>query len=252
MNYQYIVREVNNWVAITLQIVIATTIFFRQLHHQARFFFAYIIWQTFSVAVIYALAHFGPPYWAYYSIWINDVVTVSLGFAIIIEVFNRIFAPYESIRRFARIVLFWSAVVLIVVAAFISTYREVANSVPILTLFLVAERSVRVVQLGLILCLFALSRYMHLRWRNYFFGISLGFGFYALLVLAGLTVRMYYGSPTTGLVNTILGCSYCASVMIWTFYVLQPDAVRVSIVALPSHELERWDESLARLLGRPP
>jgi len=49
--------------------------------------------------------------------------------------------------------------------------------------------------------------------------------------------------------NLLWGTGYCIAVLIWTAYVLQPDAATVPIVSLPSHELEKWDETLKRMLS---
>jgi len=244
--------EAQFYCAFALQVLVAVTLYVRALHRKVRYFYAYVIWQTIAVTVMYAMLHLLPYKYFFYSYWGNNVVNLCLGLAIIAEVFHRIFEPYESIRHFARLVLRWSALLLTVIGAILTLYRQVAFTEPLLTVFMVAERSVRIVQLGLILCLFALSRYLHLRWKNYIFGVSLGFGFYALVVLAGLTVRMFYGRPIAQIENILQGTAYCIALMIWSYYVLQPDVVKIPIVSLPSVELERWDHALSELLGRIP
>ncbi len=243
--------EVQFYSALALQMIIATVMITRRLFPKARFFFAYIIWQTFAVAVMYATIHRYPGgRQFFYVYWTNNAINICLGLAIIVELFNRMFEQYPSVRRFAKIALLVSGAVLVVIGAAISTFHEAAYSVPILTACMVAERSLRIVQLGLIFALLIISRYLHLRWKNYLFGIAIGFGFYALMVLAGLTVRMYYGESVANLENTLQGTAYCAAVLIWSVYALQPDVVNVPIMALPSHELEKWDQALNQLLAR--
>jgi hypothetical protein len=246
--------EVQSFAAILLQIVIAARMYSRGLHEKVKFFFAYIIWQTISTAILYFILHFKSKFESknvlFGGYWVNNVITISLGMVIIFELFNRIFEPYEGIRRFGRIILFWSSALLMIIGGILATFNEVAFSVPVWTVLLVAERSLRIIQLGLILVLFSVSRYLHLRWKNYLFGIALGFGFYALVALTGLTIRMYYGKSVFGVVDTLLGTAYCAAVVIWTFYILQPDVLGTPIITLPSHELDRWDHTLSQLLRR--
>ena len=252
MTIRQIMIEIQVYTALILQLVIAVTMYSRRLHARAKFFFAYILWQTLSTAIIYLLLHFGPPEYVFYTSWVNNFITMSLGLAIIIELFQRFFEPYTSIRRFARILFLWSALAFVAIGLLVATFRQVNLVLPIVKIFFIMERSVRIIQLGLILVLLGLSKYLHLRWKNYLFGIALGFGFYALMALTGLTVLMYYGHLVGVFVDTLLGTAYCGAVVVWTCYILQPDAVSVPIVSLPSHELERWDQALSQLLGRKP
>jgi hypothetical protein len=235
--------------ALTLQIVIAIAIIWRRLFLQARFFFVYIVWQTFSVLCMYVLNLKLPVYY-FYAYWINDAVDVVLAIAILMEIFDRMFAAYEGIRRFAKVLFSVSAGLVTIVSAIFLHFDRVEYTVPVLTIVLVAERSVRILQLGLIFALFAITGYLHLRWKNYLFGIALGFGFYATTTLAVLVVRMTYGQPVMLISGLLWGTGYCVAVLIWAVYVLQPDVATVPIVSLPSHQLEQWDESLKKILSR--
>lgn len=248
---QQVMIEVQVYAALILQVIIAVTMYSRGLHAKAKFFFAYILWQTLSTVIIYLLLHSRPAY-VFYSSWVNNFITMSLGLAIIFELFNRFFEPYAAVRRFAKILFLWSGLTLLAIGLIVASFRQVNMALPIAKVFFIMERSIRIIQLGLILVLLGLSKYLHLRWKNYLFGIALGFGFYALMALTGLTLMMYYGHHVAQAIDTLLGTAYCGAVVVWTFYVLQPDVVTVPIVSLPSHELERWDRALSQLLGRKP
>lgn len=251
MRFQQIMLDISYPLSVALLLVVAVTMFLRHLHRQAPIFFAYVVFDTVALAAIYALILFNENRRAWYGAWAEEAVCILLGVAILAEIFNRMFASYAGIRRFAKVVLLWSAVVLVAIGAFLAAFvHHVAFSVPILTAFLVLDRSLRFVQLGLILSLFALSRYLHLRWKSFVFGIALGFGFNALMLLAAWTVRIYYGQLVAGPVNVLEGVSYSASALIWVFYVLQREVAHIPIVSLPSHELEKWDRALTQLLRR--
>ena len=246
------VSSIADWqyyASLALQVVIAAAMLWRRLFLQARYFFAYIVWQTFSVACLYEIIHKLPGKIYFYGFWINDAIDVMLALAILVEIFNRIFAPYEGIRGVARILFLSAASLVVITSAAFLFFHHAKYSIPVLTFVLVAERSVRILQLGLILALFVITRYLHLHWKNYLFGIALGFGFYAVTTLAVLVVRMTYGQPVMVVTNLLWGTGYCIAVLIWTAYVLQPDAATVPIVSLPSHELEKWDETLKRMLS---
>lgn len=244
------VLDIQYFGALGLQVIIAIAMIWRRLYLQARFFFAYIVWQTFSVACLYEINFKLPSYYYFYAYWVNDVVDIVMAVAILVEVFNRIFAPYEGIRGVARIAFVVSAAIVGAASAIFLLFHHAEHSVPVLTFALVAERSVRILQLGLILSLFAITRYLHLRWKNYLFGIALGFGFYAMTTLAVLVIRMAYGEPVIIITNVLWGTGYCVAVLIWATYVLQPEAAKIPIVSLPSHQLEEWDETLKNILSR--
>jgi hypothetical protein len=242
--------EVQYFGSLALQVMIVAVIIWRRLFLNARFFFAYVVWQTFSVACMYVAMHKLPPPYYFYTYWSNDAIDVLLAMAILVEIFNGIFAPYEGIRHLARILFISAAAILTSTSAVFLFFHHAEYTVPILTFVMVTERSVRILQLGLILALFAITRYLHLRWKNYLFGIALGFGFYAVTVLAVLVVRMTYGQSVMAISNLLEGTGYCVAVLIWATYTLQPDVATVPIVSLPSHELEKWDESLKNLLSK--
>ena len=245
------ILEVQYFGALALQVLIIATMVWRRLFPSARYFFAYIVWQTFSVACLYIIMHkFRHEYM--YAWWINNGIDIVLDMAILIEIFNRIFAPYQGIRGIARMIFIGAATVFAATSATSFFFSHAEYSVPILTFLMVADRGVRILQLGLILTLFAITRYLHLRWKNYLFGIALGFGFYAVTALAVLVVRMTYGQPVMTVTNLLEGTGYCVAVLIWATYVLQPEAATVPIVSLPSHELEQWDATLKKILSRKP
>jgi hypothetical protein len=251
MRFQAIMLEVNHLTTICLLLVLAACIVLRQLRSYAPFFFAYVVFSCSSTAVEYGLNHFGEPFWAWYATWFTESVSLLLEFLILSEVFSRLFAPYQGIRGFAKIVLLWSLSVLTIAGALTALLcHQVQYSVPVLTVLLVLDRTLRAVELGLVLVLFALAKYLHLRWKNLSFGIILGIGFFAMMDLAGNIARAYYGKLIAGNVRALEGASYWVTVIIWIFYVLQPDVVRISNVSLPSPELERWDRVLSQLLKR--
>ena len=242
--------EVQYFGALALQVVIVAAMIWRRLFPYARYFFAYILWQTFSVACLYVIWHKLPRSFYFYANWTNDAIDIILALAILVEIFNRMFAPYEGIRGMARILFISSAAILTATSAVFLFFHNAAYSVPVLTVFMVAERSVRILQLGLILALFAITRYLHLRWKNYLFGIALGFGFYAVCVLTELVVRMTYGQLVMAWGNLLEGTGYCVAVVIWATYILQRDVAAIPIVSLPSQELEQWDATLSNMLSR--
>ena len=244
--------HVNHVVAIGLLAPLLVVMLRQNLHRQTPIFFSYVTFDAVGLFAIYVFALWFPPIWYWNGAWVQNDIALVLAFATITEVFGKLFSPYPGIRRLAQSVMLWSAV-LLAVGAFLLVvfFHQIVYTTSVLTVLLLVERSLRIIQLGLILVLFALSKYLHLRWKNFVFGMTLGFGFFALIVLACNVVRAYYGQMVAGAVHITTGIGYCLSVAIWLAYALQPEAAMIPIVSLPSHELEKWDLALSRLLGYP-
>ena len=67
-------------------------------------------------------------------------------------------------------------------------------------------RSLRVIQVGLLLLLFSLASSLGLTWRSYAFGIAFGYGTYAIVDLVLSAIRVEYGDAVWKLE------SYCTTV----------------------------------------
>jgi hypothetical protein len=250
LKVQIIMFHANCVLAVALLTVLAVTMVRRHLRGQLPAFFVYVVFNVISTSLKEILFATGHWHAVWYEGWADDLTSVALGFVIIFQISSRLFASYVGIWRLAKVVMRWSVVGLVVAGALLAVFfHDVAYTDALLTVFLLLDRSLRLVQLGLIVCLFALSSYLHLQWKNFLFGVALGFGFFALMILTGHIIRFYYGQPVTGAVGAVWGSCYCLANLIWLFYAFQPEAATLPIVSLPSHELEKWDLALSRLLG---
>lgn len=247
---QRMIFEANNLLTITLLLALALTMIRRQLHRQLPVFVAYLLFDAVSIGVIEALTLTNQQRVAWYAMWVEDSICVALGFLIISDLFSKAFAGYAGLRVFARNVMYGSAAFLLILGVFTTVFfHKLEYTDFVFTVLKLWERSVKLLQLGLIMCLFALTKYLHLRWRNFHFGVALGLGFFALITLADNVVRAYYGKMVAGSLFAVENACYCLTIVIWLVYALQPDAGKIPIVSLPSHELEKWDLALSRFLG---
>lgn len=247
---QRVMLQVNMVGQITLLLTLAALMLKKRLNRDTPVFFFYVVFDACGMAFLFTVQHLGFAYTTWYGSWVESMGCIVLGFAVISEIFDKIFASYSGIRRLAKDVVWGSAIILLALAAIsVTLFHQVNYTTPVVTALLMLQRSLRFVQLGLILSLFAVSKYLHLRWRNFMFGIALGFGLHALMVLTGNIVRAYYGQMLAGAVGVLWASEYCVAVVLWIGYALQPDLAVASVISLPSHELEKWDLALSRLLG---
>jgi hypothetical protein len=112
---------------------------------------------------------------------------------------------------------------------------------PLVTGILTLQRSVRVVQCGLVLFLLVFSRYLGMSWRQKSFGIAMGLGSFAIVELSLVALGTGFESRTvTGFINMI---AYNLSIVTWLGYmVLNSPAREHSAYMLRP---QRWEQSLS-------
>jgi hypothetical protein len=118
------------------------------------------------------------------------------------------------------------------------------------TVVLLLERSVDVVRVGLVVFLFMVSSYLGLRLRDRTFGIALGFGIYAAVILVAVALRMHLGEPVASMYSLIRAAAYTCALVIWLVYVLAPAREPVSVRMVPNTDLEKWNRALGELLNQ--
>jgi hypothetical protein len=107
--------------------------------------------------------------------------------------FSAVLGPYEAFNRgWHRIFGAVSPVLCVAGVAWILKGQG-ADTNRLVAMFFLSERSLRAVQLGLIVFLLALSNAFGMSWRGYAFGIALGYGVYAGVDLLLVAMRTQYG-----------------------------------------------------------
>ena len=133
----------------------------RRLQKEFPYFFNYVIFQILSFLVEFPLRNW-PNY--YYVYWTVQALSVVVSFAVLLEIFRSAFRPYEALRGLSIILFRWCALVVLLLGGMwaITSWRE--NQIDNITnaIYLV-ERSVRLMQCGLVLFLLLFSEYLGIR-----------------------------------------------------------------------------------------
>jgi hypothetical protein len=226
-----------------LQFAVAVLLRRRKLDGEFRFFFRYLIFQGFANLLLFALlAHYRAYFFTY---WTLTVFSTVLEFGIIYEIFGQLFRPYPYLRDFARVLLRWIGSLLVLVAvlfALSASPQEEAVVVAVLW----AERSVRLVQCGLLFFLLWFCSYLGITRRHYLFGVALGFGTLAAVDLVTVATRMVTGYIGDKTFNVILMGTADWAVVIWLAYFLS----RVPVIKHEAAAIsgQKWDQGVAELL----
>jgi len=133
--------------------------------------------------------------------------------------------------------------VMLMVAGVVAASSGGGDQEPLQAGILTLQRSVRVVQVGLVLFLLVFSRYLGISWKQKSFGIALGLGTYAGVELMLVAFNATFDSARYGVVCGIINmAAYNLAILTWIAYALAPNDVRQP--AANAVQTRRWEESL--------
>lgn len=244
-----------NWVAAPAgQLVLLIVMVRRGLVRQMPWFFIYTVWvMTTSLLQLpfylqsralrsVTLANF-------YVSWTADAGSVALGFLAVYELFGQVFQPYQAFRHWAPALFRWCGVILLLVGSAGAVLSSPNRELKAVAGLLVLERTLRVVQVGLLLLVLITSRYLHIAWKPHLLGVALGFGMYAAVAIVCTTMQAQNGPVGYWVLGMVSFTAYTCAVLIWVAYFLvrQPAAEPARIIPRTA-EVEQWNQALSHLL----
>ena len=226
-----------------LQSVVAVILWHRKMHKQFPVFFLFLLVQVANFAIIFPLWLIGDFKMYFVFFWLGEAANAVLGFKVIHEIFLDVFRPYHTLKDLGTLLFKWAGVVMLLVSVVVAFSNSFDQS-PLVHAVTTLQRSVRIVQFGLILFLLLFSRFLGVSRKQVSFGISLGFGLFAgvELMLMALNSGGFVRQGNLNLVNMV---TYALAILVWFGYSLSRKSVRVAAV---NHlQTQRWEQGLADL-----
>ena len=226
-----------------LQSVVAVILWHRKMHKQFPVFFLFLLVQVANFAIIFPLSLVGDYKMYFVFFWLGEAANAVLGFKVIHEIFLDVFRPYHTLKDLGTLLFKWAGVVMLLVSVVVAFSNSFDQS-PLVHAVTTLQRSVRIVQFGLILFLLLFSRFLGVSRKQVSFGISLGFGLFAgvELMLMALNSGGFVRQGNLNLVNMV---TLILAILVWCGYSLSRKAVRVAAV---NHlQTQRWEQGLADL-----
>lgn len=213
----------------------------RKLRQEFPLFFSYTVFQVLAFILKFAAFHRSQLEY-FYVYWVTSALSLVFGFAVIYEIFQHVFRPYEALRQLGKVLFRWAVIVLALIAIVMAmSSPPTGNANLIMQVVLTMERSMRVTQCGMVLFLFLFAGFLGVSARHHIFGIALGFGFFGgmdLLAITMLTLR----TPSAATVSLMRSVAYNATVLLWAWYMARPEPARRPA----RYEVaERWNFALA-------
>jgi hypothetical protein len=236
-----------------LQVLVVAAMVRRRLYREFPYFLLYTGYEVLQNTVLFVLGRLFPISSPQYlgPLWVGLVGSVILRFAVIYEIFRNVFTPYPALTKLSRGVFRWAAAGLILVAVAVAAYVPGDSSQRLLSGLNVADRTVSMVQCGLLVLILLFSSYFRLTWQSPAFGIALGLGVFASVELAASALRAQIAARVPSYVGDLVTMgTYHICVLVWLVYVLVPEPVRAAVPAVPIDDLESWRQEFQRLLHR--
>jgi hypothetical protein len=229
---------------------VAACMYFRQVHREFPFFFNYAILQVLIFCVEFWLRDNANLY--FYVSWITTALSISVAFAVLLEIFREAFRPYEALRDLSLILFRWCALVVFLVAGMwaVTSWRSAGIDNVNNTLYLVT-RCVRMMQCGLVLFLILFSEHLGISRRNLVFGVSIGFGFFAAVNMLVMTAASHHSVVSKHSLNRINSLAWIASMVIWLIYAAVPSTVRKPAEQAVDAS-QKWDLALDEVRNSAP
>jgi hypothetical protein len=242
------------WVAPNiLLLVLAVLIWQRKLHKQFPVFLFFAIVIAVEQLTVYVAdltpSVNGVTFWR--IVWVGLLAEALVKFALIGEIFVRVFGQYPSLARLGKLFISGAGVVLVFLASLIAAYSPKNNIFWIVSGAHVLEQTIYLIESGLILFLFLFAAYFKLRWSRPVFGITLGLGISACVHLGtwALMTNPEFSGPYHVSLVFLNMFTYHVCVLIWFYYLLVPGRdVSVPGDPPPEHGLKVWNQELERLL----
>ena len=238
------------WLAAPLlQLGILVSMDRKKLRQDFPFFFNYLIFQIISVALLFTVYHVSYDLY-FYAYWTSSAVGIGLGFAVIYEIFSYTLRPYAGLRDLGTMLFRWAALLLLLVSGISAAASASGTEMHRLTFAIMSiERSIRLMQCGLLLFVLVCSTYLGLSLRSFACGIALGFGVFAATDLTILNFRTQLGDHWTQLLSLVASGIYNISVMVWLGYSLAPHKAHTRTGFIYRPLIDRWNQAALLVVG---
>lgn len=238
------------WIAPhALLAVVSVLMYTRRLHKNFPVFFLYTLYETLEFVLrfaAYTVGHgLGGGLYRYVFL-VTAAGSIALRFGIIREIFNNVYHDYPRLEAIATASMRWVTGFLVVAAILTAWHSSGAISDHLLVGVSLLNRSVAIIQAGLLLFLFLFSRMFGLSWRSFVFGIAFGFAIFASAQLVNWTLELTaLTEHSKSLLDLLPTGSYHVSVLIWLGYLLAAEKP-VGAAFHPVPEMDQWSGELER------
>jgi hypothetical protein len=239
------------WIAPHILLFAAPVLMYTsRLHKRFPLFFFYTLYEISEFLLLFAIYVLVPTRGVLYQyVFIATLVgSAALRFGIVQEVCHDLFHDYPSIESLATTGMRRLTALLLLGAVLSAIYSSGATQDHLMAGVALLDRSIAIIQAGLLLFLVLAARMFGVSERSFPFGIAVGFGLIATTDLAVWAIHLAgVDLPFVRFLNLVMTGSYHVSVLIWIGYLLTAEKpAAAASFAVP--ELDQWHGELGRSL----
>jgi hypothetical protein len=180
--------------------------------------------------------------------WPTETLAILLSLGVIFETLGQI-VPASPFRRNLFKIMWIVAAALAIAAVMIFVLTPAGSRLARSFEFVVLlERSVRFLQVCLLIVVIALISKLGLTWHYYPVGILAGFGIYSAGALLVFELRGHLHLVSDDTLALINSSAYNFAAMIWAFYFLRPPPK--TPLSLPDTNLPEWSDALSEYANK--
>jgi hypothetical protein len=180
----------------------------------------------------------------FYFYWVVNTTVMLLEFGVMYEIFKNALKPYTGLIDLGKMLFRWAALFLFLVAGLTAIATSGSAADKCIAAVGIIERSLRLMQCGLLLLFFLFERRLALSWRSHPVSLALGLGTTAAVGLSLSYVGTYLTAWKRVLDVADTGSALAIAVF-WLVCFAWPEPARKNVLDSPSKVIfQRWNEAL--------
>jgi hypothetical protein len=175
--------------------------------------------------------------------WTVSVVHMALEFGVMYEIFRNALKHYSALVDLGKMIFTWAAVFLLATATITAFATSGPSATKLGAAFALVERSMRLMECGLLLLFFFFEKRLGLSWRNPNVSIALGLGTTASvdLIVSYLSARFPNMVASLSIID---GAAFVGVLGCWCYCLAARQSEPLVATAPSRLVLQRWNESL--------
>lgn len=181
----------------------------------------------------------------FYVYWVLGFLYLGLEFFVIYELVVGALKPYSALIDLGKMLFTWALVFLTVVATITALTTVGGHQTKLDAAAAVIERSLRLIECGILMLFFFFEKRLRLPWRNWNVSLAIGLGLTSAvdLVSSYLRSRLPY---QVNVIDCVYSLVFIGVMLFWTSTLAHKTQPKIAIMESPSRLIfQRWNESLS-------
>jgi hypothetical protein len=201
-----------------LQLGVLAALSRRDLYRQYPFFFNYTVWQTLSVPVLIIFKSWVNYYYVYFAAF---ALTTLFSFAVLQDLIENVFKTSKTLTRLCSILFASTLVILVAIQTTETGLHGWGDPSSWIALTLSTQRTVQVVQIGLLVLFFSFGKSLGISRGSVLYGIALGFGLSAAVSTMTRMLIAHHSVFSRRILTDINSAAYLVACGVWLVYAMR-------------------------------